>query len=205
MDTNELLRRPLRASKPTQPKGIGDTSLLFAHLAFGLHRHQSPHSRKALETTCCTLCGRPLKSGIKAHTAERHWRRMQVKIAVGNPPGGIKAHTAERHWRHSETVPLVVFATQWHQSPHSRKALETRPQRRTPSYHSYLASKPTQPKGIGDPDLSLELRQQVPEASKPTQPKGIGDIAGNESCVGSTRTRASKPTQPKGIGDLLIS
>ena len=88
------------ASKPPQPKGIGDqrkSGTMFDEI----YGHQSPPSRKALETVCCFLgflsCRR---NGIKAPPAERHWR----------------LHGAYRQYRRM---------SRWHQSPPSRKALET--------------------------------------------------------------------------------
>ncbi|MBV6501376.1 MAG: hypothetical protein CJBNEKGG_03886 [Prosthecobacter sp.] len=63
---------------------------------------------------------------------------------------GIKAHTAERHWRHLARVDGFPLGNE-------------------------VASKPTQPKGIGDRNLGHEVLELIRPASKPTQPKGIGD------------------------------
>ena len=93
------VRRVWLASKPPQPKGIGDLASVKRALLWAIW-HQSPPSRKALETKMPPTCS--------------------------------------------------LIASIWHQSPPSRKALET----------------------------GFDLRQELPEldpASKPPQPKGIGD------------------------------
>ena len=100
---NEDVEQP-EASKPTQPKGIGDWSRVSDSFCFAL-------------------------IGIKAHPAERHWRRSSSTSSIISSTSGIKAHPAERHWRPE--------AVQWDQ------------------HGAMLASKPTQPKGIGDTRLGF--------------------------------------------------
>ena len=90
---------PPLASKPTQPKGIGD-EVGFHRQQVACFGHQSPPSRKALETRSSGVRSVAQVFGIKAHPAERHWRPgsfVEVRARVGD---GIKAHPAERHWRH---------------------------------------------------------------------------------------------------------
>ncbi|MBV6501375.1 MAG: hypothetical protein CJBNEKGG_03885 [Prosthecobacter sp.] len=138
--------------------------------------HQSPHSRKALETRSRNrqLPGRQ-PPGIKAHTAERHWRQNQQTACLSEQPEGIKAHTAERHWR--------------------LKRLPTR------KFTAALASKPTQPKGIGDSvwvwsGRNLKhARHQSPHSRKALETTGALFQKPKDE------PKASKPTQPKGIGD----
>ncbi len=119
------------------------------------------------------------------------------------PPTGIKAHTAERHWRPSASARY--------------------------SMRVGMASKPTQPKGIGDGGGDGDVLFHMFGASKPTQPKGIGDERQPREWRGwrrrgikahtaerhwrlvvgwrsrKTWAPASKPTQPKGIGDERFS
>ncbi len=114
-------------------------------------RPQRPHSRKALETQSGRSGGHSGHGlGLRAHTAERHWRRLNVRHKLFGQLSGLKGHTAERHWRLTEHP---VF--------------------RLPRV---TASKATQPKGIGDLSQSRFCGVGRREASKATQPKGIGDV-----------------------------
>ncbi len=71
----------------------------------------------------------PPPAGIKAISAERHWRHRQVGQHIVVCIIGIKAISAERHWRH------------W---TRARRSAAENP-----------ASKPSQPKGIGDDGASV--------------------------------------------------
>ena len=144
------LRAGCSASKPTQPKGIGDRN--FPESPQGDH---SP--------------------GIKAHPAERHWRHPRAVVVRNSPLHGIKAHPAERHWR--QVARPVDF---WDSD--------------------LVASKPTQPKGIGDTFRSrCPLVRWFGIKAHPAERHWRHNKPLAEGI--HSHRRASKPTQPKGIGD----
>ncbi len=191
----------IAASKPSQPKGIGDeTSPDEVSLReFG---HQSHLSRKALETTNSSpTWRRQVTIGIKAISAERHWR-------PGMAPGWNLARR-QRHQSHLsrkalETLCFHEGVRAWktrHQSHLSRKALETGAAFKG-DVSGGEASKPSQPKGIGDWCSWYVGSVWFVLASKPSQPKGIGDRWRARGCF-RFRCGASKPSQPKGIGDCV--
>ncbi len=88
-------------------------------------------------------------SGIKAISAERHWRPQQCKRHVWWDLFGIKAISAERHWRPSANcdgfcgvhVGIKAISAERHWRPTVGGGEEAL---------VFVASKPSQPKGIGD-------------------------------------------------------
>ncbi len=113
------------ASKPSQPKGIGD-DVDANHGRVAEHGHQSHLSRKALET-CPLRFSSPIRaSGHQSHLSRKALETYSCGCGVGVLACGIKAISAERHWR------LRLFGDEptrlkgGHQSHLSRKALETR-------------------------------------------------------------------------------
>ncbi len=88
------------------------------------------------------------------------------------------------------------------QRPHSRKALETESRELDPNLNELMASKATQPKGIGDISSS-----DVPLVDLLQGLKGhTAERHWRRTRIWNWRGRpgpASKATQPKGIGDIL--
>ncbi len=113
-----------RASKPSQPKGIGDGHRPCT-IRCWLRRHQSHLSRKALETALRSHGFRLQCSGHQSHLSRKALETVSPSmVGSSGESKGIKAISAERHWRLRQAAEVSL-------SPQS-------------------ASKPSQPKGIGD-------------------------------------------------------
>ncbi len=105
-----------------KPKGTGDVLFSAAALTVTHGRNASEAERHWRPPGDSRM--RSSASCRNASEAERHWRRWEEVLGALFLVLGIKAHPAERHWRRDNSV-CVAF-------------------------HLFVASKPTQPKGIGD-------------------------------------------------------
>jgi len=220
------LRNAPKASKPPQPKGIGDLPSLI------------PFSRDSI-------------LGIKAPPAERHWRHPAGPGSDRLRGGGIKAPPAERHWRHPHNDEAVILGAGGIKAPPAERHWRPRDDRLRGGADVGQASKPPQPKGIGDAWWRAELFRcatghQSPPSRKALETHGPLDLTcaspgghqsppsrkaletsrRREGLAGSLRRHqsppsrkaletepfglllcglrlvASKPPQPKGIGDM---